>query len=96
MNPVEVISDLHIEGENFQIDVLSNKEEIAVAINGASIPKVGLPLKQLFSLVKNQPFSTNQTISVVYNQKEIYHSGKSLFSRYNYLFLLRTFFKNLF
>lgn len=96
MHPVEVISDLHIEGENFRIDVLSNEKEIAVAINGARIPKIGLPLKQLFSIVKNQPFSTNQIISVVYNQKEIYHSGKSLFSRYNYLFLFKTLFKNLF
>ncbi|EPA00282.1 hypothetical protein A33Q_0153 [Indibacter alkaliphilus LW1] len=96
MYPVQLISDLHIEGENFQIDVLSNESEIAVAISGASIPKIGLPLRQLISIARKQPFSTEQVISIVYNQKEIYHSGKSLLSRFNYFFLFRTLFKNMF
>ncbi len=96
MKQVALISDLHIEGENFQIDILSNDEEIAVAINGASIPKLGIPMKKLLSFARKQPFGTAQNISVVYNQKEIYHSGKSLFNRYNYTFFVKTFFKNLF
>lgn len=96
MYPVQIISDLSIKGDNFEVDILSNESEIAIAIHGASIPKIGLPLRQLFALAKKQSFNTDQTVSVVYNQKEIYHSGKSLLSRYNYFFLFRTLFKNLF
>jgi hypothetical protein len=95
MKQIRLISDLHIEGENFQIDVVSKEKEIAVAIQGEAIPKLGLPLKKILSIVRNQPFSTSQKISVVYNQKEIYHSGKSLFLRYDFIFFLKTILKNL-
>lgn len=95
MKHVELISDLSIGGDNFQIDILSNQNEIAVAIQGATIPKLELPLKKLISFARKLPFGTNQKISVVYNQKEIYQSGKSLFFRYDYLFFLKTLFKNL-
>ncbi|WP_291779111.1 hypothetical protein [Cecembia sp.] len=96
MQPVQLIADLHIKNEYLEIDILSNEKEIAIAIIGESIPKIKLPLKQVFGIIKNNPFSTDQVVSVVYNQKEIYHSGKSLVSKYNYFFLLRTLFKNLF
>lgn len=96
MKQIQLISDLHIEGDNFKIDVFSNEEVISVAIQGASIPKIGFSLKTLFSLLRKLPFNTAQKISVLYNQKEIYHSGKSFFLRYNFSFLLKTFLKNLF
>jgi hypothetical protein len=96
MKQIQLISDLHIEGDGFKIDVLSNEEEISVAIQGASIPKFGFPLKKSFSLLRKLPFNTAQKVSVLYNQKEIYHSGKSLFSRYDFTFILKTLLKNLF
>jgi len=96
MYPVQLITDLQIKSEFLEIDILSDEKEIAIAIVGEKIPKIDLPLKQMLSFLKNQPFSTNQIISVVYNQKEIYHSGKSLLSKYNYFFLVRTLLKNLF
>ncbi len=96
MKQITLISDLKIESENLQIDILSNDLEIAIAIKGDTIPKLDLPFRKLISLAGKQPFVTDQKISVVYNQKEIYQSGKSLFSRYNYPFLIKTFFKNLF
>ncbi|ERM80260.1 hypothetical protein P872_22180 [Rhodonellum psychrophilum GCM71 = DSM 17998] len=95
MKQIQLISDLHIEGDNFKIDVFSNEEEISVAIQGASVPKIGFPLKKSFSILRKLPFNTAQKVSVLYNQKEIYHSGKSLFLRYDLIFFLKTILKNL-
>ncbi|GAB2627638.1 hypothetical protein [Belliella aquatica] len=96
MRQVQLISDLHIEGDDLKIDVTSNKEIISVTIEGPSIPKIHFPLKKSLSLMKSIPFNTAQEISVVYNKKEIYQSGKSLFYKYDFLFFLKTFLKNLF
>lgn len=96
MRQVQLISDLHIEGDDLKIDVTSNKEIISVTIEGPSIPKINFPLKKSLSLMKSIPFNTAQEISVVYNKKEIYQSGKSLFYKYDFLFFLKTFLKNLF
>lgn len=96
MKQIQLISDLHIEGDNFKIDVVGNEEKVSVDIQGDSIPKIGFPLKKSFSLLRKLPFNTPQKISVLYNQKEIYHSGKSLFLRYNFSFFLKLFLKNLF
>lgn len=96
MRQVQLISDLHIEGNDSKIDVKSNKEMISVTVEGPAIPKVNFPLKKSLSLMKIISFNTAQEITVVYNKKEIYHSGKSLLYKYDFLFFLKTFFKNLF
>lgn len=96
MKEVQLISELHIESDEFQIDVRSNEKLISLRVEGPSIPKIGFPLKKSFSFFKSIPFNTAQDISILYNQKEIYHSGKSLFFRYDILFFLKTFVKNLF
>lgn len=96
MLQVQLISDLHIEGDDLKIDVKSNEEAISVTIEGPSIPRINIPLKKSLSLIKSIPFNTAQGVSVTYNKKEIYQSGKSLFYKYDFSFFLKTFFKNLF
>ena len=96
MRQVQLISDLYIESDDLKIEVKSKEEMISVTIEGPSIPTINIPLKKSLSLMKSIPFKTAQEISVVYNKKEIYQSGKSLFYKYDFLFFLKTFFRNLF
>jgi hypothetical protein len=96
MRQVQLISDLYIESDDLKIEVKSKEEMISVTIEGPSIPRINIPLKKSLSLMKSIPFKTAQEISVVYNKKEIYQSGKSLFYKYDFLFFLKTFFRNLF
>ncbi|WP_194776116.1 hypothetical protein [Pararhodonellum marinum] len=96
MYPIQLISDLSLESDEIRITILSNEKEIAIAITGEAIPKIDVPFRKLYGMYKNFPLHTDQLITVVYNQKEIYRSDKSLLSKANWIFVIRTFFKNLF
>jgi len=94
---IHITADLEISSDTHQVTILSNKEEIGIAITGDSIPKLGIsPFKVMKFLRKNSAVLIDQRVTVVFNQKEIYRSDKSLFKQSNIILLARVFFKNLF
>lgn len=97
MQALTIDADLSITSETHQITVLSNAEEIGVAISGSSIPKLGISSFKALKLLNSLPeINLNQRLTVVFNQKEIYRSDKSLFNQSNKLLLAKIFLKNLF
>jgi hypothetical protein len=94
---IHITADLEISSDTHQVTVVSNKEEIGIAITGDSIPKLGIsPFKLIKFLRANSAILIDQRVTVVFNQKEIYRSDKSLFKQSNIILLARVFFKNLF
>jgi hypothetical protein len=94
---ISIAADLEISSPSHQIKVLSNAEEIGIAITGESIPKLGISSYKLLKLLRNVPsIEMDQRVTVVFNQKEIYRSDKSLFKQSTIFLLARVFFKNLF
>ncbi|MFT7364858.1 MAG: hypothetical protein ACI9UV_003073 [Algoriphagus sp.] len=94
---IHITADLEISSDTHQVTVISNKEEIGIAITGDSIPKLGIsPFKVMKFLRENSAILIDQRVTVVFNQKEIYRSDKSLFKQSNIILLARVFFKNLF
>jgi hypothetical protein len=92
-----ITADLEISSDTHQVTILSNKEEIGIAITGDSIPKLGIsPFKMMKFLRLIPAVEMEQRITVVFNQKEIYRSDKSLFQQKNTFLLVRIFLKNLF
>ncbi len=96
MKNIQLICDLKIQSEGLDITVLSNEQEIAIAIDGQQVPKLDIPLRKAFNIYKDLPFDVDQKVSVVFNKKEIYRSDKSLLKRYNAPFFIRFLFKNAF
>lgn len=94
---ISISADLSISSQTHQITILSNEDEIGIAITGESIPKLAISPIEAFRLFKRLPeIELNQLVTIVFNQKEIYRSDKSLFNQSGTLLLLRIFFKNLF
>jgi len=96
MKTFQLISDLKIESEGITILIKGDENKISVLIESESMPKFSLPLRKIYSLYQSIPFDTDQLVNVVYNQKEIYRSDKSLLNKYNRLFFIRLFLKNIF
>jgi hypothetical protein len=94
---IHITADLEISSDIHQVTILSNKEEIGIAITGDSIPKLRIsPFKMMKFLRFVPTVEMEQRITVVFNQKEIYRSDKSLFQQKNIFLLVRIFLKNLF
>jgi len=94
---IHITADLEISSDTHQITILSNKEEIGIAITGDSIPKLGISPFKVMKILQDIPaVQMGQRIMIVFNQKEIYRSDKSLFKQSNIFLLARVFFKNLF
>ena len=94
---ISISTDLSISSETHQITILSNEDEIGIAITGESIPKLAISPIEAFRLLKRLPeVKLDQLVTIVFNQKEIYRSDKSLFHQSGTLLLIRIFFKNLF
>ncbi|MHA7130303.1 hypothetical protein [Algoriphagus namhaensis] len=97
MASLNIAADLNISSETHQITILSNDEEVGIAIQGETLPILGISSLRALKLLRSLPeMNLNQRIRIVYNQKEIYRSDKSLFRQSGKLTLLRLFFKNLF
>jgi hypothetical protein len=94
---IHITADLEISSDTHRVTILSNKEEIGIAITGDSIPKLRIsPFKMMKFLRFVPTVEMEQRITVVLNQKEIYRSDKSLFQQKNIFLLVRIFLKNLF
>jgi hypothetical protein len=94
---ISITADLEISSDSHQINILSSADEIGIAITGESIPKFGISLFRALKLLKGLPgVEMDKRVTVVFNQKEIYRSDKSLFKQSNLFLLARVFFKNLF
>lgn len=94
---ISISADLSISSEMHQITVLSNEKEIGIAITGVSIPKLAISPIEAFRLLKRLPeVQLDQLVTIVFNQKEIYRSDKSLFNQSGIFLLIRAFLKNLF
>lgn len=94
---ISIAADLKIESDQHQIIILSNSEEIGISITGEAIPKLGISPFKALKLLRSLPaVQLDQRITIVFNQKEIYRSDKSLFKQSNLLLLIKLFFKNLF
>ncbi|REG84441.1 hypothetical protein [Algoriphagus antarcticus] len=94
---ISITADLIISSDSHQIIILSSADEIGIAITGDSIPKFGISPFKALKLLKGLPaVEMDQLVTVVFNQKEIYRSDKSLFKQSNIFLLVRVFFKNLF
>lgn len=94
---ISIAADLEISSPSHQIKVLSDAGEIGISITGESIPKLGISSLKLLKLLRNVSFiQLDQRVTVVFNQKEIYRSDKSLFKQSSIFLLARIFFKNLF
>ncbi len=94
---ISVAADLTIESDSHKILILSDSEEIGIAIMGDSIPKFGISSLQAIKMLRSMPeIKLEQRLTIVLNQKEIYRSDKSLFNQSNKFLLVRLFFKNLF
>jgi hypothetical protein len=77
---IHITADLEISSDTHQVTVISNKEEIGIAITGHSIPKLGIsPFKVMKFLRKNSAVLIDQRVTVVFNQKNIYISDKYIF-----------------
>jgi len=96
MKTLHVISDLKVESEGIIILINGNENELSVLIESESMPKFSLPLRRIYNLYKSIPFDTDQLVTIVYNQKEIYRSDRSLLNKYNRMFFIRLFLKNIF
>lgn len=96
MKMLQFTSDLKIENDGIIIIIKGDEGEVSILIESESIPKINFPLRKVYGLYKSIPFDTNQLVTVVYNQKEIYRSDKSLLTKYNRLFFIRFFLKNIF
>lgn len=94
---ISITANLDISSDLHQITILSSAEEIGIAITGDSIPNFGFSPFKAFKLLKGLPtVELDQLVTVVFNQREIYRSDKSLFNQPNLFLLARIFFKNLF
>jgi hypothetical protein len=94
---ISITADLEISSDSHQITILSSADEIGIAIKGDSIPKFGISPFKALKILKGLPaVELDQRVTVVFNQKEIYRSDKSLFKQSNLFLLARIFFKNLF
>ncbi|HAH37290.1 MAG TPA: hypothetical protein DEQ87_07750 [Algoriphagus sp.] len=88
-----IAADLTISSETHELIVLSDSEEIGIAINGNGMPNLGISTWRLFKLLRSFPKANiNQRIRIVYNQKEIYRSDKSLLRFSNVSALIRLLF----
>jgi len=96
MKPVTLISDLSIENGDMQFTVKSDADQIVIWIEGDRIPKLEMSIRKLLAIKKSIPFETDQTVTVFYKEKEIYQSDRSLFTRFDYFFLLKFLLKNRF
>jgi len=94
---ISIFADLNITSETHQITVLSNESEIGIAISGEKLPKLGFSSLKALKVLRSLPtVEMEQVLTIVFNQKEIYRSDKSLFQQSNIFLLARLFFKNLF
>lgn len=94
---ISVAADLKIESDQHQIVILSNSEEIGISIKGERLPNLGISSFKALKLLRSLPaVQLDQRITIVFNQKEIYRSDKSLFKQSNLLLLTKLFFRNLF
>ncbi len=94
MKSICIQSDLTLNSKNTEMSIISNSEEIAVAIYGTGIPELGIPLRKMAKWVKMNPYKTNQLITISFNRKEVYKSNKSIFKRYNLPFWVRFLVRN--
>jgi len=94
MKMVTLISDLRIDRGDMFVTINSDAEHIAIKIESDGIPKIDFPFRKLIKFRKSIPFNTDQLVTINHKEKEIYRSDKSLFKKYNYIFLLKFLFKN--
>lgn len=97
MSPsISISADLSITSDTHKITILSDDKEIGIAITGDKIPKLSISPFEALKLFKRLPkLNMDQLITIVFNQKEIYRSDKSLFKQSGTFMLIRIFFKNL-
>ncbi|MDN3205489.1 hypothetical protein [Algoriphagus sediminis] len=97
MSLIHLEADLKVSSETHQITVLSNNDEIGIAVQGEGIPDLGISSFKALKLLRNLPeIELAQRIRVVLNQKEIFRSDASLLGQPGKFTLIQLFFRNLF